>query len=90
MIRAVYCFHICYYVRKILKRLQVPLAYETSFNAANNSYTESEFFKICGDYGVPNDPVKYCQEKFYWTYQHGVVWPRFNDPMDCREISGFY
>ena len=32
-------------------------------------------FKICEDYGVPNDPMKYRDEKFYWTYQHGVGWP---------------
>ena len=35
----------------------------------------SEFFKICEDYRVPNDPMKYRKEKFYWTYQHGVGWP---------------
>ena len=28
-----------------------------------------EFFKICKDYGVPNDPMKYQDKKFYWTYQ---------------------
>ena len=35
----------------------------------------SEFFKICEDYGGPNNPVKSRDEKFYWTYQHGVGWP---------------
>ena len=40
-----------------------------------NPYTESEFLKICEDYRVPNDPMKYRDEKFYWTYQHGVHWP---------------
>ena len=39
------------------------------------SYTESEFLKICEDYRVPNDPMRYRDEKFYWTYQHGVHWP---------------
>ena len=24
---------------------------------------------------VPNDPMKYQDEKFYWTYQHGISWP---------------
>ena len=24
---------------------------------------------------VPNDPMKYRDEKFYWTYQRGVHWP---------------
>ena len=27
------------------------------------------------DYGVSNDPMKYRDKKFYWTYQHGVHWP---------------
>ena len=75
MIRSVYHFHVYYHVRRILKRLQTPLPHETSFNAADNPYTESEFFKICEDYRVPNDPMKYWEEKFYWTYQSGVGWP---------------
>ena len=51
------------------------MPHETGFNAADNSYTESEFFKICEDYGVPNDPMRYRDEKFYWSYQRGVGWP---------------
>ena len=75
MIRAVYRFHVYYHVRRVLKRLQTPLPHETSFSAADNPYTESECFKICEDYRVPNDPMKYRDEKFYWTYQHGIHWP---------------
>ena len=75
MIRSVYRFHVYYHVRRILKRLQTPLPHETGFNAADNPYTESEFLKICEDYRVPNDPMKYRDEKFYWTYQRGVRWP---------------
>ena len=74
-IRSVYRFHVYYHVRKILKKLQVPLPHETGFNAADNPYTESEFLKICEDYGVPNDPMRYRDEKFYWSYQRGVPWP---------------
>ena len=48
---------------------------ETSFNAADNPYTESEFLKLCKDYGVPNDPMRYRDEKFYWSYQRGIHWP---------------
>ena len=48
---------------------------ESSFNAADNPYTSSEFLKICDDYGFPNDPMRYRDEKFYWTYQHGIDWP---------------
>ena len=58
MIRSVYRFHIYYHMRRILKRLQTLLPHETGFNAADNPYTESEFFKICEDYRVPNDPMK--------------------------------
>ena len=72
MIRSVYRFHMYYHVRRILKKLQVP--HENSFNAADNP-TESEFFKICEDYEVPNDCMKYRDEKCYWTYQRGVGWP---------------
>ena len=75
VIRSVYHFHVYYHVRRILKKLQVPLPHETGFNAADNPYTESEFFKISEDYRVPNDPMKYQDETFYWTCQHGVGWP---------------
>ena len=53
----------------------MPLPHKTSFNAADNPYTESEFLKICKDYRVPNNPTRYRDEKFYWSYQHGVSWP---------------
>ena len=75
MIRAVYHFQMYYHMRRVLKRLQIPLPDETSFNAADNPYTSSEFLKICEDYRVPNDPMKYWDEKFYWSYQHGIHWP---------------
>ena len=47
MMRAIYRFHVYYQMRRILKKLQVPLLHETSFNAADNPYTSSECFKIC-------------------------------------------
>ena len=62
-------------MRRVLKKLQVPLPHETSSNASDNPYMSSEFFKICEDYGAPNDPMRYREEKFYWTYQHGIGWP---------------
>ena len=95
MIRSVYCFHVYYHVRRVLKKLQTPLPHETGFNAADNPYTKSEFLKICEDYGVPNDPMRYRDEKFYWTYQSGVgwpevlYWPRFNDPVIIETSVGF-
>ena len=62
-------------MRRVLKRLQVPLPHESSFNTSDNPDTSSEFFKICEDYGVPNDAMWYRDEKFYWSYQRGIGWP---------------
>ena len=44
MTRSFYRFHVYYHMRRVLKRLQTLLPQETSFNAADNPYTESEFF----------------------------------------------
>ena len=43
-------------------------------NTANNPYMSSESLKICEDYRVPNDPMRYRDEKFYWSHQHSVHW----------------
>ena len=69
MVTSVYRFHVYYHVRRILKKLQRPA------DTADNPYTESEFSKICEDYRVPNNPMRYREKKFYWSYQHGVGWP---------------
>ena len=74
MIRSVYRFHIYYHVRQVLKKLQVSLPHKTGFNAADNPYTKSEFFKTCEDYRAPNDPMKYQDKKFYWSYQRDIHW----------------
>ena len=71
MVRSLYRFHVYYHLRRVLKRLQVALPYETGFKASDNPYTNEEFFKICEDYDVPHDPMKYRDEKFFGTYQHG-------------------
>ena len=64
MIRTVYRFHVYYHIRRVLKRLQVPLPHEASFDAADNPYTKVEFFKICEDYGVHHDPMRDRDENF--------------------------
>ena len=42
------------------------------FNAADNPYTSSEYFKIFDDYGVP---MRYSGEQFFWSYLFSVHWP---------------
>ena len=74
-----------YHVRQVPKRLQTLLPHETSFNTADNPYTASDFFKICEDYRVPNDPMRYRDEKFYWSYQRGVHWP--DDYIDADSMT---
>ena len=72
MVRLLYRFHVYHHVRRILKRLWVPLPHKEGLNAADNHYTNEEFLKMCEDYDVPHDPMKYRDEKFSGTHQHGV------------------
>ena len=87
MVGAVYRFHVYYHVRRVLKRLQVLLPHKASINASDNPYTSSEFFQVCEDYGVTNNPMKYWDKKFYWSYQRGVGWP--NDYLGPDSMTGW-
>ena len=46
------------------------MSYELGFNATGNSYSGEEFFKLCEDYGVPPDSMRYHNEKFFGTHRH--------------------
>ena len=52
IVRSIYRFHVYYHIRRILKRLEIPLPYENSFNQYNNLYNPEKFKKICDEYGV--------------------------------------
>ena len=65
MVRSLYRFHMYYDMRRVLKRLLVPLPHQDGFNTDGNPYTNKEFFKICENH----DPMRYREEKFSWTYQ---------------------
>ena len=71
MVRLPHQFHVYYHVKRVLKRLQVPLPYKSGFNATNNSHSSKGFFKLCEGYGVPHDLMRYQNEKFFGTHQHG-------------------
>ena len=82
-------------MRQVLKRLQVPLPHETGFNAADNPYTESEFLKICEDYRVPNDSMKYQDENFIGLISMVfiglmIILAWFNDRVDNRGLRWFH
>ena len=69
MIRSKYRFHAYYHIRRILKRLEIPLPYKNSFNQYNNPYNHEKFIKIHGEYGVSNDLTKWRNQKYFSTWQ---------------------
>ena len=69
MIRSIYCFHVYYHIRRILKILEIPLPYENSFNQYNNPYNHEKFIGICSEYGVSNDLTKWRNQKYFSTWQ---------------------
>ena len=71
MIRSLYQFQVHYHIRQVLKKLQVPLPHDASFNAADNPYSNKVFFKLCKGYEVSLNPMSYRNEKFFGTHQHG-------------------
>ena len=52
LVRAVYRFHVHFYVRLILHDLGIPLPHEDGFSKVKNDYIKSACYSICDDYGV--------------------------------------
>ena len=69
MIRSIDRFHVYYHIRRILKRLEIPLPFENSFNQYNNPYNHEKFIGICSEYGVSNDLTKWRNQKYFSTWQ---------------------
>ena len=69
MIRSIYRFHVYYHIRRILKKLEIPLPYENSFDQYNNTYNHEKFIGICSEYGVSNDLTKWRNQKYFSTWQ---------------------
>ena len=84
LVRSVYRFHIYYQIRSVLKRLQAVLPHETNFNPADNPYTEKEFFNLCHEFEIPNDPMRYRFEKFFATYQDGSI---YDDTLNANSMT---
>ena len=70
VIRSIYCFHVYYHIRRILKILEIPLPYENTFNQYNNLYNHEKFIGICSEYGVSNDLTKWRNRKYFSTWQY--------------------
>ena len=69
MIRCIYSFHVHYHIRRILKRLQIPLQYENNFNQYNNPYNHEKFIGICSEHGVSIDLTKWRNKKYFSMWQ---------------------
>ena len=69
LVMALHRFHVCYHIRRIFKQMQTPLPFETSFKQVNNPYNKEEFLKICHEYGVDSNPMKYRDQGFFSSYQ---------------------
>ena len=50
------------------------LPHEANFNPSDNPYTEQDFYNLCHEYDVPNDPMRYRFEKFFGSYQTGNLY----------------
>ena len=69
MIRSIYRVHVYYLIRRILKRLQIPLPFENSFNQYNNPYNHERFMEICSEYEVSNNLKDWRNQKYFSTWQ---------------------
>ena len=69
MIMSIYCFHVYYHMRRILKILEIPLPYENTFNQYNNPYNHEKSIGICSEYGVSNDLTKWRNQEYFSTWQ---------------------
>ena len=54
LIKAVYQFHFYYQVSKILKKLEVPLPTDNTFNSSQNNINVTEFVNLCNEFGIPS------------------------------------
>ena len=56
LLKSIYKFHVYYHVRRILKRLDIPLPHTKTFSKYSNPYDWSAYYAICNEYGVnPNN-----------------------------------
>ena len=69
MIRSIYHFYAYYHIRIILKILQIPLPCDNTFQKYNNPYSGEMFMKICREYGVSNDLMKWRNQGYFTTWQ---------------------
>ena len=65
--RSIYCIHVYYHIRRLLKVLEIPLPYENSFHQYDNPYSHEKFLKICSEYRVSNDLTEWRNQEYFTT-----------------------
>ena len=69
LVKSVYRFHVLYHIRRILKRLQVPLPYQNGFNQYKNPFSQENYLELCFEYGVDSDYSQWRNQYFFSTFQ---------------------
>ena len=69
MIRSIYHFHVYYHIRRILKIFQIPLPYDNTFHKYNNPCSREMYMKICNEYGVGTDLMKWRNQGYFTMWQ---------------------
>ena len=85
LVRAVYRFHAYYHVRRILKRMLVPLPGSDAFDKYNNPYSLEQVRRLGREYGVSTENLGIYENKYYlertgkygnYSYEHNN-WSRW-------------
>ena len=62
------------------------MPHEAGFSSYDNPYSNEEFFKIYEDFEVPHNPMRYRDEQFFGTHQHGSWSDYINQDSTTRWI----
>ena len=73
LMRSVYKLHVYYHIRRILKKLQIPLPFESGFNKYDNPYSKEHFLEVCREYGVSSNEKLYRGQYFFSSPQNGAL-----------------
>ena len=72
LVRAVYRFHVYFYLRIILHELGILLPHGDGFSKVKNAYIKSAYYGICDDYDV--DPIEtWMHGNWFYTTDYGIV-----------------
>ena len=72
LVRAVYRFHVYFYVRLKLNDLGISLPHEDGFSKVKIAYIKSAYYSICDAYGVDAAEETWMYENLFYTTGYGI------------------